>query len=194
MAGKRMTRADRRSQLLETALGIVRSEGVAALTLVRLAERAGVSRPVAYEHFKTQEGLLLALYREYDERLSRAIRDAVAVGPGSLEDVAAALSAAYVDGVLDAGPECEEVDAALAGHKETRGYRRESRDFYVREFAAALAPCTALSRELLAVTAFGIFGATEGLARAAAAGRVSRAEAVSAATSVIVGALRTQPT
>ncbi|MHC8285601.1 helix-turn-helix domain-containing protein [Pseudomonas sp. XS1P51] len=33
--------------------------GTDALTLATLAERAGVTKPVAYEHFRTRSGLLI---------------------------------------------------------------------------------------------------------------------------------------
>ncbi|WP_404799983.1 TetR/AcrR family transcriptional regulator [Actinoalloteichus fjordicus] len=47
------------------------------MTLRRLAERAGVSRPIAYDHFTTREGLLMALYQQYDEQIGPAIRAAL---------------------------------------------------------------------------------------------------------------------
>ena len=63
-----MSKDQRRAQLLETAAVIVRAEGTDALTLARLAEQAGVTKPIAYEHFGTRAGLLIALYRYFDER------------------------------------------------------------------------------------------------------------------------------
>jgi AcrR family transcriptional regulator len=190
MATTRMTKEERRRQLLETAFEIIRTEGTDALSLVRLADRAGVSHPVPYEHFKTREGLLLALFRDYDERLGESMRAAVAAQAESLEDVARILSAAYVDGVVAAGSECAEVSAALAGNETTRSFRQESRDFYVRELREAFAPFVALDSRPGAALLVGIHSATEGLAHAAAAGRMSRSAAVSAATTIMLGALR----
>jgi AcrR family transcriptional regulator len=43
-----MSKEERRRQLLDTASDIVRSEGTEALTLGHLAERAGVTKPIAY--------------------------------------------------------------------------------------------------------------------------------------------------
>ncbi len=91
---KRMTNEQRRSQLLQTAYEIIRSEGTDALTLARVAERAGVSKPVAYEHFETRSGLLIAMYRDYDEQQTKAMRAALEAGGGTIEAVASILSAA----------------------------------------------------------------------------------------------------
>jgi hypothetical protein len=54
MATTRMTKKERRRQLVEAAFEIIRTEGTDALSLVRLADRAGVSHPVPYEHFKVR--------------------------------------------------------------------------------------------------------------------------------------------
>ncbi|MFC7557085.1 TetR/AcrR family transcriptional regulator [Pseudoroseomonas wenyumeiae] len=56
---RRFSKAERRRQLLDTALLIVREEGADRLTLGHLAARAGVSKPVAYDHFGTRSGLLI---------------------------------------------------------------------------------------------------------------------------------------
>src|SRR5262245_12468652 len=79
-ASKRLDKEARRRQLLDTALAIVREEGTQALTLGRLAERAGVTKPIAYEHFGTRSGLLIALFRDYDARTTEAVHVALRAG------------------------------------------------------------------------------------------------------------------
>ncbi|QWF80037.1 HTH-type transcriptional regulator BetI [Amycolatopsis sp. CA-230715] len=184
-----MSRADRRRQLLATASDIIRSDGTNSLSLVSLAERAGVSRPIAYDHFTSREGLLMALYRDYDEQLARTIREALRERSKSVDDVVSVLATAYVDGVLTAGAECDEVYAALAGSPETRDFLRRSREFYVEEFRTALAPHVALSAKGDLALLTGILSAVEGVAREASAGRLSRADAIDGAVTVVVGAL-----
>ncbi|MBC8136296.1 MAG: helix-turn-helix transcriptional regulator, partial [Fibrella sp.] len=56
-----MSKAQRREQLLQVAYEIIRSEGTDELTLARVAEQAGVTKPIAYEHFGSRSGLLIAL-------------------------------------------------------------------------------------------------------------------------------------
>ena len=60
---RRMSREERQRQLLDVAWRLVREEGTEALTLGRLAEQAGVTKPVVYDHFSTRPGLLAALYQ-----------------------------------------------------------------------------------------------------------------------------------
>ncbi len=73
---KRLSRDDRRRQLLDMAWQLVREEGTDALSLGRLAEQAGVTKPVVYDHFETRNGLLMALYQEYDARQSQMLAQA----------------------------------------------------------------------------------------------------------------------
>ena len=51
---RRLSRDERQRQLLEVAWRLVREEGTEALTLGRLAEQAGVTKPVVYDHFGTR--------------------------------------------------------------------------------------------------------------------------------------------
>ena len=60
-----MPKEQRRIQLLETASAIVRAGGTDALTLAHLAEQAGVTKPIAYEHFGTRAGLPIPPYPAY---------------------------------------------------------------------------------------------------------------------------------
>ena len=89
---KRLSKEMRREQMLETARRIVREEGTDLLTLGYLAERAGVSKPIAYEHFETRSGLLIALYKQFDDQQAMALHDALKRTPKQLKDVAAPVS------------------------------------------------------------------------------------------------------
>ncbi|GAA2809098.1 TetR/AcrR family transcriptional regulator [Crossiella cryophila] len=184
MAEHRMSRPDRREHLLRTATEILHTNGANALTLVTLAEHAGVSRPVTYDHFGTREGLLLAMYRDYDEHLARAMREARS-GAGSLGEAVTAVCAAYVDGMIAAGPDCAEVQAALSGHPETRDFRARSERFYLDELRAAVKPFASASPAVLV----GLFSSLDGLASAAATGRIARTKAITAAVKILVSSL-----
>lgn len=84
---KRLSREDRRRQLLDMAWQLVREEGTDALSLGRLAEQAGVTKPVVYDHFETRTGLLAALYEEYDARQTAMLEAALTAGEATLEGV-----------------------------------------------------------------------------------------------------------
>ena len=81
-ASQRMSKPERRAQLLEAAAAIVAEAGTEALTLQAVAARAGVTKPIAYDHFGSREGALIALYRRLDEDQMAAARDVLANGPG----------------------------------------------------------------------------------------------------------------
>lgn len=192
-AARRMTKQQRREQLLQTAYEIIREEGTDALTLGRLAERAGVSKPIAYEHFGSRAGLLIALYRDYDERQTRAMRDALAGSGGTIEDVASIISAAYVDCAVMSGPEFAAITAALSGSDEMEELLQSCRDSFLEDCHRALAPFTTLPPAQSRTLLVGILGAADALSEAAASGRTPRGEAVDALVRLMTTALSHGP-
>src|SRR5687767_9331914 len=82
---RRLTREDRYRQLIQVAWRIVRQSGTDALTLGYLAEAAGIAKPVVYDHFSTRNGLLAALYREFDAQENVIIDAAIASSEATLE-------------------------------------------------------------------------------------------------------------
>jgi AcrR family transcriptional regulator len=59
--GGRLPRQERRVQLLESALEVFVAQGYHAAAMDDIAERAGVSKPVLYQHFPGKLDLYLAL-------------------------------------------------------------------------------------------------------------------------------------
>jgi AcrR family transcriptional regulator len=57
----RMTAARRRQQLLDVTSEIVAEQGFRGVSIQSVARRAGLSRPIVYEHFGGLQGLLVAL-------------------------------------------------------------------------------------------------------------------------------------
>jgi AcrR family transcriptional regulator len=56
-----MTGSARREQLLDVTAAIVAEQGFHAVSIQSVAQRAGISRPIVYEHFGDLAGLLEAL-------------------------------------------------------------------------------------------------------------------------------------
>ncbi len=189
MTPRRLPKAQRRLQLLETAAAIVRTAGTDALTLARLAEQAGVTKPIAYEHFGTRAGLLIALYRHFDARQSEAVKATLDVGGHTLEQVVDLLAASYVDCTLSAGPEFGAISDALSASGEMETFRQVLRDGYVEQFLNALTPHINLPIPRARLVLAGAIGAADALSQAAANGRCSRDEAVAALAGLMVGAL-----
>lgn len=184
----RLSKQARREQLLDTALAIVRAEGADGLTLVTLAEAAGVSRPIAYDHFGTRAGLLLALYRRLEERHRSAVAEAVRTAGPTADAIARVMSAAYFACATDM-PEFAAVSAALKGNPEMEAIQHEMVDSYASLMAAALAPHSSLPTEALRLRCVGVLGAAEALAAELNRGRTTAADAVTALTGLIVGSL-----
>lgn len=187
-APTRLSKQARREQLLDTAVAIVRTRGADGLTLVTLAEEAGVSRPIAYDHFATRPGLLLALHRRLDERhraaITQALRDAA---PGAAE-VAHVISAAYFACATDM-PELDAVSAALKGIPEMESVRHELADGYADLMATALLPYSGLAPQALRLRCVGVLGAAETIAAELNRERVTDGEAIAALAGLILGGL-----
>ena len=162
---RKMARQDRRKQLLDKALTIVREEGTDALTLGHLAEYAGVSKPIAYEHFGTRSGLLIALYQLLDDQQVDKLVAALEQAPKYLEDVARTLSYAYMDCCRSMGPEWSAISAALKGDEQMEAFQLQLIDDYVDSYCSILAPYSSLDRQQLRSRCVGIIGAAEAIAR-----------------------------
>ncbi|MFJ1957951.1 TetR/AcrR family transcriptional regulator [Streptomyces microflavus] len=187
----RLSKQARREQLLNTAVTIVRTQGADGLTLVTLAEAAGVSRPIVYDHFGTRPGLLLALYRRLDERHRAAIAEALQETGPTAGEIARVISAAYFACATDM-PELGSISAALKGNPEMGTIQREMLGSYTDLMAAALLPHSGLAPEALRLRCVGVLGAAEAVAAELNRGRASANDAVTALTDLIVGGLGTR--
>ncbi|WP_143965335.1 TetR/AcrR family transcriptional regulator [Gordonia zhaorongruii] len=66
----RMTGAQRRLQLIEVSRGLFAERGFEGTSIEEIAQRAGVSKPIVYEHFGGKEGLYAVVVdREMDKLL-----------------------------------------------------------------------------------------------------------------------------
>lgn len=189
-ATRRLTKAERRRQLLEIALLIVREENADRLTLGHLAVRAGVSKPVVYDHFGTRSSLLIELYKWLDTERVAAFRNAMAGNTYSLEETAKILASAYIQCAADSTDEFHAVGAALAGSDEKAAVFLELLDNCVQMFIAVLEPHAAGSVAELERCCTGLVGAGEALSSAAVRGRHSLEEAIDAFELLILGALK----
>jgi AcrR family transcriptional regulator len=75
-----MARADRNRQLVSVAREVFAQRGFAGTSVDEIAERAGVSKPVIYDHFRSKDGLLAAVLTslglELGAKIAEAARDA----------------------------------------------------------------------------------------------------------------------
>ncbi len=80
--GVRLPRSERRAQLLEAAQQVFVEHGYHAAGMDEIADRAGVSKPVLYQHFPGKLDLYLALLDQANEQMM----DAVVAALSSTED------------------------------------------------------------------------------------------------------------
>lgn len=186
---RRLSKAERRRQLLDTALLIVREENADSLTLGRLAVRAGVSKPVVYDHFATRSALLIELYKWIDTERVRAFREAMSRTARSPEETAQVLASAYIQCAADNTDEFHAVGAALAGSEEKAAVFQELLDNCVRMFVSVLEPHATLASAELERCCTGLVGAGEALAGALVRGRHAQDEVIETFAALIRGVL-----
>jgi AcrR family transcriptional regulator len=72
----RLTATARREQLLDVAVGVFARQGYHSTSMNDVAEAAGVTKPVLYQHFESKRDLYLALIDEVGQRLLTRIAKA----------------------------------------------------------------------------------------------------------------------
>ena len=76
--GQRLPRRERRAQLLDAAREVFVAQGYHAAAMDDIAEAAGVSKPVLYQHFPGKLELYLALLDTSSDSLVASVSDALA--------------------------------------------------------------------------------------------------------------------
>jgi AcrR family transcriptional regulator len=97
--GVRLPRKARREQLLASAQQIFVSRGYHAAAMDEIAVKAGVSKPVLYQHFPSKLDLYLALLEQSTEDLVKRVQEALDNTHDNQRRVRAAIEAdfAFVD-------------------------------------------------------------------------------------------------
>jgi AcrR family transcriptional regulator len=93
--GSRLPRLARRAQLLEAAQEVFVANGYHAAAMDDIADRAGVSKPVLYQHFPGKLDLYLALLDTSCEAIVRATEAALQSTEDNKQRVAATMHAFY---------------------------------------------------------------------------------------------------
>ncbi|MCX7621322.1 MAG: TetR/AcrR family transcriptional regulator [Acidimicrobiales bacterium] len=83
----RLPAAERRQQLLEVALEVFSERGFHQTSMNDVADAAGVTKPVLYQHFGSKRALFLELLRDVGERLLDAVGKATAEATGPRQQV-----------------------------------------------------------------------------------------------------------
>lgn len=94
----RMTAQERREQLLGVARSLFAERGYEATSIEEIAERAGVSKPVVYQHFGGKEGVYAVVVDREVQRLTASIASAFeARDPRAVAESAAEAFLGYIE-------------------------------------------------------------------------------------------------
>jgi AcrR family transcriptional regulator len=85
--GRRLTADARRRQLFDVALSLFAEHGYAATTMDDIAEAAGVTKPLVYQHFESKRALYLELMDVFSRELVSRIVSATADADGPRQQV-----------------------------------------------------------------------------------------------------------
>jgi AcrR family transcriptional regulator len=93
-----MTGKERREQLLDIGRSLFAQKGFDATSVEEIAQKAGVSKPVVYEHFGGKEGIYAVVVDREVRQLLEMMRDALTAGhPRELLEQAAFALLDYVE-------------------------------------------------------------------------------------------------
>lgn len=157
--GARMPRRERRAQLLSSALEVFVAHGYHAAAMDDIADRAGVSKPVLYQHFPGKLELYLALLDQSAEAVTDAIRDALATTTDNKQRVAAAIAAFYAYVANETGAFRLVFESDLTNEPAVRARVDRVTDDCAAAIAEVIQQDTGLPREaslLLAVSLVGM--------------------------------------
>ena len=177
----RLPRGARRLQLLRAAQDVFVAQGFHAAAMDDIADRAGVSKPVLYQHFPGKRELYLALLEEQVDELTERVRQAMAATEDNQARVDAAVGA-YFD-FIDADGEAFRLvfESDLRNDAEVRRIADRGSRACTEAIAEVIAEDTGTDRERALLLSAGLTGLAETSARwwLAGKGTVSRDEAVS---------------
>ena len=93
--GRRLSGGERRHQLFGTALRLFAERGYESTTMDEIADAAGVTKPLLYQHFSSKRALYLELLDSIAGELLAEIDAATAAAPGPREQVAGGFAAYF---------------------------------------------------------------------------------------------------
>jgi AcrR family transcriptional regulator len=176
----RLPRGARRLQLLQAAQEVFVAQGFHAAAMDDIADRAGVSKPVLYQHFPGKRELYLALLEEHVGELAERVAEAMAGTTDNHERVVGAVRA-YFD-FIDAEGEAFRLvfESDLRNDADVRAVVDRGTEVCVEAISEVIAADTGADPQRALMLAAGLTGLAETSARwwLPRKGTVSRDEAV----------------
>ena len=183
----RLPRDERRALLLSAALEVFTVSGYHAAAMDEIADRAGVSKPVLYQHFPSKLDLYLALLDVHIDSLVFAIQKAIASNKENKNRVKATV-AAYFEFIDDEGGAFR---LLFESDMSTEPQVRQRLDRMTYDCAVAVSAVISLDtgfpKEESMVLAIGLIGCAQITARhwLEKDGKINRSEATSLVTNLL---------
>ncbi|MDI3407756.1 TetR/AcrR family transcriptional regulator [Streptomyces cavernicola] len=184
--GTRLPRRARRNQLLGAAQEVFVAQGYHSAAMDDIAERAGVSKPVLYQHFPGKLDLYLALLDQHCDALLQSIRTALASTTDNKLRVAATMDA-YFSYVQDEGGAFRLVfESDLTNEPAVRERVEKVTLECAEAFGEVIAEDTGLPKDEAMLLGVGLGGLSQVVARywLSSDSKVDRDKAVSLLTSL----------
>src|SRR6204780_964231 len=96
VSARRLTAGQRRRQLVAVALELFARRGYRATTMDDIAEAAGVTKPLVYQHFSSKRALYLELVNSIAQELLIAVKTAVLQAKGPRQQVEMGFAAYFL--------------------------------------------------------------------------------------------------
>jgi AcrR family transcriptional regulator len=149
---ERKSPAERRAQLLAATRAVIEAQGLAFVTMERVASEAGVSKPVVYGQFGNRGSLLIALLEQFWDEIDAELVPEKFDSP-QLEAFTAALIDAYFDALERGGPALQALLSSGSEEPEVNAARRKRFDRIERIWSAKYIRTLGLGPDIAAVAA-----------------------------------------
>ena len=192
----RLPREQRRQQVLAAALEVVSTSGFHAASMDEIAEHAGVSKPVLYQHFPGKLDLYLAILDAGIDELAATAKGALASTTDNRQRVSGMVTAYFAFVEDPAGAFRLVFESDLANEPQVRDRVDAANLVLAQQTAAVIAEDTGLSNEQALLLASGMQGMVQVAARRWLAGTsrdVSREEAAELITALAWRGIRGFP-
>ena len=161
----RLSRSARRLQLMSAAKSAFVTQGYHAAAMDDIADRAGVSKPVLYQHFPSKLELYLALLNESADEMVRLVRVALGATTDNHERVNNAV-AAYFTFVADNGQAYRLIfESDLRGQLEVERIVERATDDCISAITDTITADTGVDVERARLLASGMVGLSQVSAR-----------------------------
>jgi AcrR family transcriptional regulator len=181
--------AERRAQIFAAARALIEEQGLAYVTMERVASQAGVSKPVVYGQFKNRGALLVALLEQFWDDIDSQLAPDKLASP-DLDVFTSALITAYFDALERGGPALQAVAASGSEEPEVNQARLERFERIEHIWSAKYTKSLGLAPETAAVAAATLRSAIAGAGAFWMEHQgATRESCVKVCTSVVRGAL-----